>query len=275
MKKYIKIILATCLVAVLSSCTLGVQDQFDFKGETYSTEDPFTDMTAWEYIQTRKSNAIRDAQGRFKLVSNTNVLGASGDELDFMIAAIKKVGFESLYDQTATTKRTYLLLNNNAFTGNNDRDIIRAVTGAQLADNSTVNPDTYFDTWTPAQLNTLKAILKYHIVTDYVAQTPTIPTYDVYVLFKTLLPKVNLDNTGVPVSLSTEMADISFSRDVDARSTLKVNEPGSPLPETANTLGFEENVRRHNYVFKNGIGHYVNESVRYQPYSLYTNLTIN
>lgn len=275
MKKYIKIILATCFVATLGSCTLGVQEQFDFNGETYSEEDPFTDITAWEYIQTRKSNAIRDAQGRFKLVSNTQVLGASGDELDFMIAAIKKVGFESLYNQTATTGRTYLLLNNNAFTGNNDRDIIKTIRGAQLADNSTVNPDTYFDNWTPEQLNVLKAILKYHIVTDYVAQTPTIPTYDVYVLFKTLLPKVVTDNAGLPVSLSDDMADISFSRDVDARSTLKINEPGSPLPATANTLGFEENVRRHNYVFKNGIGHYVNESVRYQPYSLYTNLTIN
>lgn len=275
MKKYIKIILATCFVAVFSSCTLGVQDQFEFKGETYSEVDPFTNMTAWEYIQTRKSNAIRDDQGRFKLVSNTSVLGASGDELDFMIAAIKKVGFESLYDQKATTGRTYLLLNNNAFTGNNDRAIVFAIRGSQLSDNATVNPDTYFDNWTPEQLNVLKAVLKYHIVTDYVAQTPTIPTYDVYVLFKTLLPKVVTDINGIPVSFSNDMTDISFSRDVDARSTLKVNETGSPLPETANTLGFDENVRRHNYVFNNGIGHFVNELVRYQPYSLYTNLTIN
>lgn len=275
MKKYIKIMLAACFLAGFSSCTLGVQDQFDFKGETFSEEDPFTNMTAWEFIQTRKSNAIRDAQGRFKLVSNTNVLGASGDELDLFIAAIKKVGFESLYDQKATKGRTYLMLNNNAFTGNNDRAIVFAIKGTQLADNATVNPDTYFDDWTPAQLNQLKALLKYHIVTDYVAQFPTIPTYNVFVMFKTLLPKVTLDNAGLPVSLSTDMADIAFSRDVDARSTLKINQPGSALPATANTLGFEENVRRHNYVFNDGIGHFVNELVRYQPYSLYTNLTIN
>ncbi|MBD0724711.1 hypothetical protein B6A10_05925 [Flavobacterium sp. L1I52] len=274
MKKYIKMLLATCLVATLGSCTLGVQEQFDFKGETYSEEDPFANITAWDYIQTRKSNAIRDAQGRFKLVSNTSVLGASGDELDFMIAAIKKVGYEDLYNQTETTSRTYLLLNNNAFTGNNDRDIIKSIRGAQLADNSTVNPDTYFDNWTPEQLNLLKAVLKYHIVTDFVAQKPTIPTYDVYVLFKTLLPKVVTDGAGLPVSLSEDKAAISFSRDVDARSTLKVNESGSPLPETANTAGWDENVRRHNYVFSNGIGHYLNESVRYQPYSLYNNFTI-
>ncbi|WP_163397423.1 hypothetical protein [Flavobacterium fluviatile] len=275
MKTHIKLIMATCFVAALSSCTLGVQDEFNYESETYSEVDPYENMTAWEYIQLRKSNTIRDSQGRFKLVSNTSVYGASGDELDLMIAAIKRVGFEDLYQQTATNGRTYLLLNNNAFTGNTDRDIVKSITGTQLADNSTLNPDTYFDNWTPTQLNLLKAILKYHIVTDFVAQTPTIPTFGVNVLFKTLLPKVEVDAVGAPVSLSTEMSDIAFYRNPDARTTLVINDPSSPLPVTANTLAFNENVRRHNYVFNNGIGHYLNEMVRYQPYALYTNLPIN
>jgi len=273
MKKYIKIILATCFVAAFSSCTLGVQDNFDFKGETYSEEDPFVNMTAWEFIQSRRSNSIRDAQGRFKLVSNTSVYGASGDELDFLAAAIKKVGFESYYNQTATKARTYLLLNNNAFTGNNDRDVIKTCTGSQLADNATVNPDTYFDNWTPTQLNLLKAILKYHMVSEYVAQTPTIPTFGVHVVFQTLLPKFNLES-GTPV-LTNEMSDIAFYRNPDSRTTLVINETSSPLPATANTLNFNENVRRHNYVFNNGIGHFLNEIVRYQPYALYTDYPIN
>lgn len=273
MKTYIKIILAICFITAFSSCTLGVQENFDFQGEVYSDVDPFKDMTAWDYIQTRKSNSIRDAQGRFKLVSNTSVYGASGDELDLFIAAIKKVGFESYFNQTVTTERTYLMLNNNAFTGNNDRDVVKAVTGSQLADNSTINPDTYFDNWTPAQLNLLKAILKYHIVSSFVAQKPTIPTFGVNVLFKTLLPKVNVDSNGAALNLSNDMSDIAFYRNPDARTTLIVNDPSSPLPTTANTLSWNETVRRHNYVFNNGIGHYLNEMVRYQPYELYTNFT--
>lgn len=265
--------LVTCFVTAFSSCTLDVQDNFDFKGDVFINEDPFENMTAWEFIQTRRSSAIRDSQGRFRLVSNRAVLGATGDELDFMTAAIKKVGFESLYNQTATTGRTYLLLNNNCFTGNTERDIIRSIRGAQLADNSTVNPDNYFDNWTPEQLNQLKAILKYHIVTDYVAQIPTIPTFGVNILFKTLLPKVDTD-VAVPV-LKTEMSDIAFYRNPDSRTTLVINDVTSPLPATANTLAFNENVRRHNYVFNNGIGHFLQEMVRYQPYSLYSNLTID
>ena len=275
MKTYLKIILATFMVATLSSCSLDVQEQFKFEGELYTEEDPFTNMTAWEYIQTRVAKTPRDADNKFKLQSNTNRLGFSGDELDLMIAAIKRVGYEDLYNQTATSGRTYLLLNNNAFTGNNStRDIVRAITGSQLPNNATLGPETYFDDWTPEQLNQLKAILRYHIVTHYVDQD-TVPTANVFVQFETLLPKVNTDALGVPVSLSNENAEISFTRDGDARYTLRVNHIGSPLPETANTANNNENVRRHNYVFNNGVGHYLQEPVRYQPYSLYTNLPLD
>lgn len=275
MKTYIKIILTACFITCFSSCSLDVQEQFNFKGEIFSEDDPFENMTAWEYIQTRTSKTPRDANNRFKLVSNTSILGATGDELDFMIAAIKKVGYEDFYNQTATPDRTYLLLNNNAFTGNNiNRDIIRTIRGSQLADNSTVEPETFFDNWTPAQLNQLKAVLRYHIVNDYVAQN-TVPTANVFVVFQTLLPKVNTVALGAPVSLSGEMADIAFSRNGDARFTLRINDDGSPLPATANTQNLREVARRQNYVFNNGIGHYLNEMVRYQPYSLYTNLTLD
>ena len=133
MKTYIKIIMATCMVATFSSCSLDVQEQFNYKGETYSEEDPFENMTAWAYIQSRASTTPRDASNKFKLQSNTNILNYNGDELDLMIAAIKAVGYEDLYNQTASSGRTYLLLNNNAFTGNNStRDIVRAITGSQL-----------------------------------------------------------------------------------------------------------------------------------------------
>lgn len=94
-------------------------------------------------------------------------------------------------------------------------------------------------------------------------------------MFNTLLTKLNRGAIGAPVSLSGEMSDIAFSRITDPRSILRVNDVGSPLPSTANTANMNENVRRHNYVFKNGVGHYLNEMVRYQPYSLYTNLPLN
>ena len=99
MKTYLKIIIAACFVAVFNSCSLEVQEEFKFKSETFSEEDPYENMTAWEYIQTRTSKTPRDASNKFKLVSNTSVLNATGDELDFMIAAIKKCGFEELYNQ--------------------------------------------------------------------------------------------------------------------------------------------------------------------------------
>ena len=274
MKTYFKIILATCLVATFSSCSLDLQDQFEYKGETYSEIDPYKEMTAWEYIQSRASKTERDVDNKFKLQSNTNRLDFNGDELDFMIAAIKKVGYEDLYNQTATSGRTYLLLNNNAFSGNNStRDIVRMIKGSQLADNSLVQPETYFDDWTPEQLNQLKAVLKYHIVSDYVDQN-SVPTANVFVQYKTLLPKVVTNEVGVPVSLSDDFSDISFTRDGDARYTLRVNHIGSPLPETANSANMNENVRRHHYVFNNGVGHYLNENVRYQPYVLYTNIPV-
>lgn len=274
MKTYIKIILAIFLMTAFNSCTLDVQDNFEFVPETYITEDPFKDITAWEFIQSRRATSPRDSQGRFTLLSNTSVFGANGDELDFFAAAIKKVGFEGYYNQTATTARTYLLLNNNAFTGTNAPSVILICTGKALADNSLVNPDTYFDTWTPAQLNTLKAILKYHIVSEYVAQRPTISTHSVNFLFKTLLPLLDLSDPAIPV-LSAEMSDVSFFRSISQTSQLLLNEATAPLPVTATTTGWNESVRRHNYVFNNGLGHFINEPIRYQPYELYTNIPIN
>lgn len=264
MKTFFKLVLVTCFVAALNSCTLDLQDEFKFKPEINDT-DPFANMTAWDYIQTRTTSAIADSQGRIIL---------NGEELDLMIAAIKRVGYEDLYNQTATTNRTYLLLNNNAFTGNTlERDIIRTITGRQLGVNSRVIPETVFDNYTEEQLNVLKAMLKYHIVGDFVAQVPTIPTFDFDLLFKTLLPVVNLNELGQPTGLSDQFTDIAFRR--DTRWIININNPEAPLPPTANEVNLDENVRNHNFVFNNGIGHYLNEIVRFQPYALYTNLSVD
>jgi hypothetical protein len=275
MKTHLKIIFTSFIAVILGSCSLELQESFEFEPEVFTQGDPFKNLTAWEFIQTKITE--RNENNEFLLKSNTSVLNQSGDNLDFFVAAIKAVGYEEFYNQTSTSNRTYFLLNNNAFTGNSPRDIVRMITGAQLADGSAagrlVNPDNVFINWTPAQLNQLKAVLRYNMVNEYVDQN-TVPTSFVHILRKTLLPEANLDLTGTPVSLSNNPTDIAFFRDGDSRQTLRINRLGAPLPSTATETAWDENVRRHNYVFKNGVGHFLQEIVRFQPYNLYNNLVL-
>ncbi len=265
MKTYIKGIIAVCSAIILSSCTLELQEPYNFKPEN-TFGDPFANMTAWEYIQSRTTTDIIDDQNR-KLLN--------GEELDFMIAAIKHVGYEDLYAQTSA-KRTFFLLNNNAFTGGNrDRDIIRAVTGVTQGPTARVNPDTLMASITePTQINRLKAILKYHILEEDVAQVPKITIFDKDFLFNTLLPVMNIDAaTGEPIGLSSERAPMALRRDIEWR--MEANNLSAPLIESAVQNGFNERIRSHNYVLSNGVGHYLNDTVRYQPFPLYDNFSVD
>lgn len=265
MKKYINIIFTVLIAVMLSSCTLELQEPYDFQPEN-TFADPFANMTAWEYIQSRTTTDIIDDQNR-KLLD--------GEELDFMIAAIKHVGYEELYQQTQA-KRTYFLLNNNAFTGGNpDRDVIRVVTGVTQGGESRVNPDTLMASITePHEINRLKAILKYHIIDEEVQQVPKLTIFDQDFLFKTLLPIVAVDPiTFEATGLSSEKAPVALRRDIEWR--MQVNNGSAPLIETAIGPGFDERVRSHNYVFNNGVGHYLNDTVRYQPYSIYDNFSVD
>lgn len=265
MKKHINYIIAACCAVILSSCTLELQEPFDFKPEnTFS--DPFENLSAWEYIQTRTTTDIIDDQNRKEL---------NGEELDFMIAAIKHVGYQDLYNQTAT-KRTFFLLNNNAFTGGNrDRDIIRAVTGVTQGGRSRVNPDTLMSSITdPNQINRLKAFLKYHILDEEVQQVPKITVFDKDFLFNSLLPIVRIDAaTAEPLGLSSERAPMALRRDIEWE--MEANNLSAPLIDTAVQQGFNERIRSHNYVFTNGVGHYLNDPVRYQPFPLYDNFSVD
>jgi len=265
MKTLLKIIILVGITTGFHSCTLQQQDEFDFVPEN-NFADPFGNTTAWDYIQTRTTNAIIDDENRKEL---------NGEELDFMIAAIKHVGYQDLYSQTATN-RTYLLLNNNAFTGNNrDRDLIRAVTGRTQGTRSRVNADTLMASITePGQINKLKAFLKHHIIEEEVAQVPKITIFDKDFIFKTLLPQVNIDpNTGEATGLSDLKAEIALRRNIEWK--MEVNNANAPLISTAVERGFNEKVRVHNYVFSNGVGHYLNDTVRYQPFPLYENFSVD
>lgn len=265
MKTFLKLITIVCITVVLQSCTLRPQEAFDFVPEN-TFADPFANTTAWDYIQTRTTKG---------LVDNQNRLVQDGEELDFMIAAIKHVGYQDLYSQTGND-RTFLLLNNNAFTGNNrDRDIIRAVTGRAQGVRNRVNSDSLIATITePEQINKLKAILKHHIIEEEVAQIPKLTIFNQDFVFKTLLPQVNIDPiSGEPTGLSNQKAEIALRRDIEWR--MEVNNINAPLIATAVGSGFDERVRSHNYVFSNGIGHYLNDTVRYQPFGLYENFSVD
>ena len=103
-KKVIAPLFYILIVIFVSSCDLSLQEGFDFEPEVDLT-DPYADMTAWEFIQSRN---VANDDGSL-----------NGEELDYMIAAIKAAGMENEYSGT-DPDRTYLLLNNNAFVGGGD-----------------------------------------------------------------------------------------------------------------------------------------------------------
>lgn len=265
MKIFFKTLIITVFASCLASCTLDVQDEFKFDPQIVD-QDPFENQTAWQFIQARTSNSLLDNRGRRALN------GINGENLDYMAAAIRRVGFEDLYNQTANPRRTYLLLNNNAFTGGNvNRDIGRVVTGRNAP--TIANVDEYFENITDEeQLNRLRAILKYHIIDDFVDQVEAFPTREVNRVFPTLLNRLNLDASGAPLSISNQPSDISVVRDIRLR--LRLNRQDAPLPASALGQGFDEAIRVHNFVFNNGIGHFINDTVRFQQYSLYSNFNV-
>jgi len=189
---------------------------------------PSCDLALQEGLQTRTQ---RNDEG-----------GLIGEEFNYMIAAIEKAGMVEEYNNSSISERTYLMLNNNAFTGNGD--VIALVTGS-----ATVEPGA-----TPAQalenadVEKLRTILQYHIVTTYVAQVPTLFEFGVNYIFQTLIP----GEDGV----------IVMQR--DDRYRIDINKAPAPLPSTATSQ--PERVRAHNLVFQNGIGHVVADIVRNKPY---------
>ena len=214
------------LALILVSCDLDLQQGFDFVPEVDLT-DPYGDMTAWEFIQSR---VVFNEDG-----------GISGEELNYMAAAIERAGMIEEYNGS-DPDRTYLLLNNNAFTGGGD--IIQLVTGSATVEEG----ETPADVMARADVDVLRRILQYHIVTTYVAQVPTLFEFGVNYVFQTLIP----GEDGVIVMRR------------DDRYRIDINRAPAPLPSTATSQW--ERVRLHNYVFNNGIGHIIADPVRNKPY---------
>ena len=234
----IKIVLILCLGISLSSCDLELQDTYNFEsGAVFS--DPYENITAWEFIQSLNG------------VNEDGTL--DGEHFQYMEAAIRKAEMIDVFNQTADTLRTYLLLNNNAFKGaGNVNQIVTGLSGTDLEDaEASLTPDELMEfVDTPEKLEKLRTLLKYHITTDYVLQVPTLGVSGTFYVFQTLVP----GDDGL----------IAYRRDDDW--DISINASGAPLPSSAYSGGWNENVRNHNYVFSNGVGHILNDPVRNQPY---------
>lgn len=243
MKNIIKSTVLLCLAISLNSCELELQDTFNFESEPVFS-DPYAEKTAWEFIQSL--NGVNE-EGNL-----------DGEHFQYMEAAIQKAEMVDEYSQTKDTLRTYLLLNNNAFTGEgNVIEIITGLEGAQREEaEQNLSPDEVMDLVdTPAKLESLKTLLKYHITSDYVQQVPTLAVSGTFYVFQTLI--------------SGDDGLIAYRRDDDW--DISINANGAPLPKTATANDWNENVRNHNYVFNNGIGHILNDPVRNKPYPSVSN----
>jgi hypothetical protein len=219
------------LIAITFASCLPIQENYDFEPEIDAV-DPFADGTAWDFIQS-----TTELSDEGSLV---------GERFNYLAAAIKKADMVEEFDQTATTDRTYLLLNNNAFTGGGD--VIALATGSDTIGVNATPEQTMERVDTPEKLEKLRTILKYHIIETYVAQVPTLEEKETWYLFQTMIPG--------------EDGLIALKRDNLWRIQINLN--GAPLPATATSQG--ERVRNHNYIFNNGIGHHLADPVRNQPY---------
>jgi len=233
MKKQMRILVLLIVVAFTFSCDLPLQDTYSFHPDVDLT-DPFAGGTAWDFLNSEAA------------LKKTPTGALYGDSFDYLVAAIKKAGLVDLYSQTETSSRTYLLLNNDAFTGTGD--VIHIVTGSATVP-AGQTPDQVMDRVdTPAKMQKLKNVLNYHIVTTKIVQVPTLAVIGTEYIFQTLIP-------GVDGLIGLKRTD---------RYAISINTAASSLPSSATTE--PENVRNHNYVFNNGIGHIIADPVRNKPY---------
>lgn len=234
--KNIKVVLLIGITLIFFGCDLEEQERFVFEPDV-KLEDPFANGTAWQFLSSDLVNGNLNDEG-----------GLIGDHYDYMSAAIQAAGMVDEYN-TPNDGRTFLMLNNNAFTG--DGNVIELITGS---------PD-FGEGETPSQvmaradLDVLRIILRYHIITRYITQTDPLIELGVNYEFQTLIPG--------------EAGKIVLRR--DDRWRIDINRNPAPLPSTATGGGNNERVRNYNYVFSNGIGHSLNDPVRNKPYPSVSN----
>ena len=260
MKKIMKLIMVFCVSSfVMSSCDLELQDNFEFETSAVSNNEPFDNITALQFITEQSSTPSDETEG------------FDGEKFDYMLAAINKAGMRNEYS-SATKNRTYLLLNNNAFTGNND--VIQRATGSastrvdvldelgepvlnEAGEEMTrlLSPEEVFDRVdTPEKLQTLRDILNYQIVDDLVSQR-TLTSTNKFFVFQTLVPG--------PEGLIVFHRDFELAMRIN--SSFRVGTTTFQPPSITDVARRNaEPVRSHNFVFNNGVGHVINDHVRFK-----------
>jgi Fasciclin domain len=205
-------LLMSIMSIIFSSCgDLALQKTNEFQPGILPTNN-YNDVLAWDFIQQQTSP-----------VGTT----PAANKLDYMITLIKVAGLEEEYKKP-NTDRTFLLLNNSAFTGAGKINAL--LTGVVLGTGDLTKVDK----------TRAANLLKYHIVNAYVNQSTSLPIYAVNYDFNTLLEGPN----GI----------IKIQR--NERYALTINS-SADLPTTRRTTG----VTLHNYQFKNGIGHFISAYV--------------
>ena len=208
-QKHISNLLIVLGLCLLASCNLKLQEPFEFVPEV-PILTTFQDQTAWDWVQKEKTPDTA------KVFTTT--------KFDYLIEAVKLTGLEAEYSK-AGNNRTFILLNNTAFTGTGK--ILQLITGSATGKLATI---------TDANKARLANLLKYHLIDAYVDQVKAVPIFGAQYEFKTL--------GTAPNNI------ITVSR--NERYSLTLNSSAN-LPTTKRTFG----VLRHNYIFGNGIGHIV------------------
>jgi len=199
----------------LTGCDLEIQKPYDFQPEVFPLAT-FEDQTVWEWLQTQQSPNGLAAVDQYKF--------------DFLIEAIQLTGMQEEFNRKGD-KRTFLLLNNNAFDDANE--ILQTLTGSTKGSLKAANAAR------------LRNVLMYHIVEEYVLQIPTLEVINQEYMFQTMIP----GEDGLIVMKRND------------RYSISVNNTSS-LSTTARAA----NVRSHNFRFNNGIGHILNDYVRNRPF---------
>ena len=214
--KNIRNLFILTLAFLATACEdLKIQKPYNFVPEKFD-EVSFEDQTMWEFLQTQKTPAGAATLDNFKL--------------DMMIEAIEYTGLVEEYNRPGDA-RTFLLLNNSAFTGSGQ--IKAALSG------KTTTAVTALD---KARLTNL---LKYHIIESVVYQVPTLEVFLTDYFFQSLIPG--------------EEGKVSMSR--NERYSISVN-GSTALPVTKKSV----TVRTHNLRVKNGVAHITNGYARYKPF---------
>lgn len=231
--KSLKFVGIIAMLFLMSGCDLPLQENYKFAPEAV-LGNPYEKVTAWDFLLSLKPSTGKTAAPYYVL------------DFEYLIAAIKKADMIEEFNQVATKERTYLLLDNQAFVGANN--VIQIVTGSATVPTGQTAEQTMDRVNTPARLEKLRTLLRYHIITTYILQTNPLVTVDTDYIFQTLIP----GNDGLIALRRGSVWEIY------------VNQIGSPMPKTATDEN--EAVFHHNFQFVNGIGHVLRDPVRNKPY---------